>query len=260
MTDTLAIEFHRRRWDRQGKNHSALTAGNIQERGIAVDCYEELAAEYARRLALQPTDRVLEVGCGSGCLLQRLASRTAAAVGTDFSSGMLQHLDGKEIETHCCEAAELPFSDAAFDKVYLHGVVQYFPDETYVTKVVAEMLRVCKSGGRVLIGDIINGLLAKDYGRARRRAHPPVTRLKQLVIDGVFRPLTQLGKHGKRLDVGPLALSQLFFKQLLDDSPHRWVPLLETVASKPDSFLRYRYDVLIIKDGNDTIRTESWTA
>jgi SAM-dependent methyltransferase len=257
----LKVEIHRDRWNRQGRRDSAVAAAHLVHQGQPVDCYAEIAEEYTRRLDVQPTDRVLEVGCGSGCLLLQMQPRCGEIVGTDFSAGMLQHLEGKSILTQCCEANSLPFPDASFDKVYCHGVVQYFPDETYAQQALEEMLRVCRAGGRVLVGDVINGLLERQYREdGLRTNHRGVKRLRKLILDSFIRPLYYRRKFGGAVDTKPLCLTPFFFKRLLADGPHRWAPMLETVESKPVAFLSYRYDVLIEKDGAQRNSTIAWSA
>jgi ubiquinone/menaquinone biosynthesis C-methylase UbiE len=225
-----------------------VAAAHLVHEGKSVDCYPEIGQEYADRLDLQPSDRVLEVGCGSGCLLLELKPRVAEIVGVDFAQDMLRHLDGTGVETHCSEAQDLPFPSASFDKVYCHGVVQYFPDEAYATEAVLEMLRVCRPGGRVLVGDVINGLLEHDYRRAALQAHHRgIARLRWLLMRFLLRPLYHRLKFGTTGPAGPLFLTPFFFKNLLAETPHRWLPLLETVETKPIPFLRYRFDVLIHK-------------
>ncbi len=261
MAEDIRVQRRRERWDRLGQKSSPVAAAHLVYQGRPVDCYDELADEYTRRLALQPTDRALEVGCGSGCLLLRLQPRVREIVGTDFSAGMLEHLEGKGVEHHCCEASGLPFPDASFDKVFCHGVVQSFPDQAYATRAVHEMLRVCRPGGRVLIGDVINGLLEEQYKREGLRTHyPGLKRLWKLARHWLVRPLYDLARYGQVVDQGPLFLSPFFFQDLFQDTPHQWAPLLETVKSKPIPFLRYRYDVLVVKEGAAAASPLAWSA
>ncbi len=261
MSNSILLKLNRIHWDTLGRHASAIAATHMVHQGKLVDCFAELADEYASRLDLCKDDRVLEVGCGSGCLLNPIRPRVGEIVGADFSAGMLRHLEGTGIETHCCEANALPFPDAAFDKVYLHSLAHYFPDETYAEQAVCEMLRVCKPGGRVLVGDVLNGLLKQDYDRASLRLNwRGLKRLKKLLIDYVARPIYQRLKYGQCVRMEPLSLTPFFFKRLLHDTPHCWVPLLETVESKPLPFLQYRYDVVIVKDGKRLVTPVAWSA
>ena len=244
----LKLRASHDRWERQGSKESSVAAAHFVDRGKPVDCYGDIAKEYRERLSFVPSDRVLEVGCGSGCLLLRVKDYVSEIVGTDFSASMLAHLEGTGVETHLCDAASLPFPDASFDKVYCHGVVQYFIDEEYATRAIDEMLRVCRPGGAILIGDVVNALLKKEYLQDERQSNSRgLKRLKRVVSDLLVRPLYHRFKYGKRVDNQILFLTPFFFKKYFANKPHRWMPLLETVESKPLSFLRYRYDVLVHK-------------
>lgn len=138
-------------WTRKGR--AAGTAEDL----LAYDGYEatkvnmqEVAAEIVKRLDIQKTDRVLEVGCGAGALAQYLDCNY---VGIDYSPTLVQ----KHIEIlHNCvltgEAADLPFKDKFFDKVICYGVYLYFENKEYAARATKELLRVAKKG--VLIGEI----------------------------------------------------------------------------------------------------------
>lgn len=95
-------------------------------------------ARYAveRILALRPR-KVLEIGCGDGRLLLRIAPHCELYVGTDFSGPALSHVrrqiavwnpaDAGRVRLVQCAATELQeVPDAPFDTVVLHSVAQYF--------------------------------------------------------------------------------------------------------------------------------------
>ena len=245
----LKISIHHARWERQGNNTDPILAAHLVHKGKPVDCYDELAQEYAERLDLQPDDRVLEIGCGSGVLLQRIKPLVMEIAGTDFSANMLNHIKDKNIETHVCEARTQPFEDEEFDKVYCHGVFQYFPDEEYASCVINEMLRVCKEDGTVLIGDIYNGYLKQEYLISAIQLNVPfLLRPWHWLKQNTIKPVYYKIKHGHLTKNEKLFLSPLFFKDYFRDSNHLVFPLIETVATKPEPFLKYKYDVLIFKN------------
>ena len=250
MTDAQKIiEIRRTRWDRQGRKSSPVAAAHLVENNKPVDCYDEIALEYIERLECKSDDRVLEVGCGSGCLLLAIKPSVKEIVGTDFSQAMLQHLEGSGVETHWCEANELPFPDASFDKVYCHGVVQYFPDEAYAIQAFDEMMRVCKAGGNVLIGDIVNKRLREEYRREGIRTnHWGPIRYPLYLGRKVLQSVYYRWKYGTAARSEILFLDPSFFRSYFASKGWRWLPLLETVVGKPASFLKYRYDILVHKD------------
>ena len=98
--------------------------------------------------------RSLEIGAGTGYFTLNLlrAGVIEDAVATDISAGMLEQLGasaedlGLEVETACCEAAELPYPDNSFDLVFGHAVLHHLPD---LDAAFAEFRRVLRPGGRI---------------------------------------------------------------------------------------------------------------
>ena len=93
-------------------------------------------------------ERVLEIGCGTGCDLLQFARFGAVATGVDITE---KHLElarervGAAATVVYGNGCDLPFADGSFDYVYSHGVMHHCdrPDSF-----VGEMLRVLKPGGR----------------------------------------------------------------------------------------------------------------
>lgn len=116
-------------------------------------------------LALCPDDRILEVGCGTGRdsfrLARRLGPRGLLHM-QDLSPGMVHACVRKMRERQAAEgfacaleysvsnATSLPFPDGAFDAVFHFGGFNQFGD---LRTGAAELARVAKLAGRVLIGD-----------------------------------------------------------------------------------------------------------
>ncbi|HYH81623.1 MAG TPA: amino acid adenylation domain-containing protein [Longimicrobium sp.] len=108
--------------------------------------------------------RILEIGCGTGLLLLRLAEGCDRYVGTDFSGPVLERLGvvverrgWKQVELWRREADE--FTDVepgSFDVVVLNSVVQYFPGVDYLLRVLAGAARALRPGGSIFVGDVRN--------------------------------------------------------------------------------------------------------
>ena len=91
--------------------------------------------------------RVLEVGCGTGLILSRLAEVADHASGVDLSPGMLAGARQRGLDASLASATALPFGDDSFDLVCSFKVLAHVPD---IAGALAEMVRVTRPGGRVL--------------------------------------------------------------------------------------------------------------
>src|SRR5579863_165100 len=95
-----------------------------------------------------PGERVLEVGCGTGCDLLQFAKHGALATGVDITPAHLElarRRVGKLAEIMEADARRLPFPDASFDYVYSCGVLHHLDEPR---KMVEEIFRVLRPGGR----------------------------------------------------------------------------------------------------------------
>lgn len=90
---------------------------------------------------------VLEVGCGTGLILARLARSAKSARGVDLSPGMLEHARKRGLEVSEASATALPFPDSSFDVVCSFKVLAHVPD---IEQALSEMARVCRPGGQVV--------------------------------------------------------------------------------------------------------------
>ena len=106
------------------------------------------------RMNIQPGDRVLEVGVGTG-LNTSLYSRDCSVTAIDLSAPMLEKArDRTERErlSHVrlmeMDAANMTFANDSFDSVYAPYLVSVVADPIAVVR---EMYRVCRPGGRLVI-------------------------------------------------------------------------------------------------------------
>jgi SAM-dependent methyltransferase len=95
--------------------------------------------------------RLLDVGCGSGLVLQLAAAEGAQVSGLDATAALLAVAGTRVPAADLREGdlEELPYDDAAFDVVCAFNSIQYADDPVGA---VAEMARVCRVGGRVALG------------------------------------------------------------------------------------------------------------
>ncbi len=104
-------------------------------------------------LQLRPETRVLDIGCGSGALLELLASRVAfqrAPVGIDLSSSMLQLSSTKRAALVEGSGVQLPFADESFEVITCAHVAKHL-DDTSLLLMLAEIRRVLSFGGGIAL-------------------------------------------------------------------------------------------------------------
>lgn len=116
--------------------------------------FHEGRESAVRNLDVKPGERVLEVGVGTGLSLPLYPSH-CRVTGIDLSDGMLDKARERtavqglvHVELHQMDAGNMKFTDDSFDTVVAAYVVTAVPD---YRSVVAEMIRVCRAGGRIIL-------------------------------------------------------------------------------------------------------------
>ncbi len=119
---------------------------------------------------LAPGQVVLDVGCGPGTdtlPLCRQVSPTGQVVGVDYDDAMIREADRRAVEAGlheqvrhlCASVPPIPFPDGAFDAVRCERVFQHIPNPEMV---LAEMVRVTRPGGWVVVVDTDHSSLSLD--------------------------------------------------------------------------------------------------
>jgi len=153
-----------------------------------------------RLLALRPK-RVLEIGCGTGLLLFRVAPTCVAYTGTDFSRAALDHvrraverpgasLSGVRLmPREACDFSGLEAGE--FDLVVINSVAQYFPGIDYLMQVLRGALRLVQPGGHVFLGDLRSLPLLRAFHLSLALQRAPATltvaQLEHLVAQRLFQ-------------------------------------------------------------------------
>jgi ubiquinone/menaquinone biosynthesis C-methylase UbiE len=112
-------------------------------------------AETLNRLDLHPGERILDLGCGTGVLIQRLlqVAPEIEVVGVDSCAEMLEIAKQKLpefVELKVGSADHLPFPSNYFDIVVSTSAFHYFRDPSQALQ---EAKRVLKPNGRLVITD-----------------------------------------------------------------------------------------------------------
>jgi amino acid adenylation domain-containing protein len=155
--------YHEAGTDRADFNTSGWISSYTQEPIPRADMKEWLDATVERILD-RPAERVLEIGCGTGMILLRVAPTTTRYVGTDIAAGALAYVTGQlasaglaDGRVRLVEAAAHDFGavgEELFDLIVINSVAQYFPDLAYLERVLEGAWRRLRPGGRIFLGDI----------------------------------------------------------------------------------------------------------
>ena len=120
---------------------------------------ETIRNSFIDKLDLKPGDRVLDLACGTGRDSILIADRlgdTGQLYCQDISPDMIRRcvkrLEKAPVDLHCFlgNALHLPFPDNYFDALYSFGALGEFSD---VEACLAEMVRVTRTGGKIVVGD-----------------------------------------------------------------------------------------------------------
>ena len=117
--------------------------------------YEPLLAHLASTADVRPGERVLDVGTGTGALALRLARTGATVTGVDLAPALIDTARrlaadaGVDVTFDVGDAEQLPYEDGAFDVVTSSVGSMFAPDHR---RVADELARVCRPGGRLVLG------------------------------------------------------------------------------------------------------------
>ena len=174
-----------------------------------------LRRRFLRWVPVRTGDRVLEVGCGTGVVVRDLAAlvgRRGAVTAVDTSATLLARARslsrggaaGGRIAFRRADGQRLPFGDRRFDVVLAITVILHVEDPLRVVK---EMTRVARPGGRV-------GLQDQDFGLIGA-AHPD-RELTARILDGVAARIYPEPHSGRRLGALLRAAGLVDVKMLAD--------------------------------------------
>jgi ubiquinone/menaquinone biosynthesis C-methylase UbiE len=100
-------------------------------------------------------DRIaLELGCGTGIFLEKVARSGARIAGLDLSEHLLTRARARltgapKVVLHRGNAEEMPYADSSFDAVYGSSVLHHLD----LDRALAEVFRVLRPGGRCVFAE-----------------------------------------------------------------------------------------------------------
>ncbi|MEY9840332.1 amino acid adenylation domain-containing protein [Streptacidiphilus sp. EB103A] len=224
----------------------------------------QLDAVVEQVLALRP-GRVLEVGAGSGALMERVAPHTEAYWVTSPSADLLTELGATvvptlrdDVDVRLLPGEENDFSSVAaetFDLVVVNAVAPYFPDAGYLREVVVQALSRLRPGGAVLLGGL--------------RSLPLLQAFHTEVELARAEPGLSLGRLRSRVRrraayEQELAVAPEFFSRIREELPEiSRVDVRLRPGAQANELNRYRYDVLLhLSGGAEPVEPKrlAWTS
>ncbi len=206
------------------------------------------AATVERIKGLRPR-RVLEIGVGSGLLLSQIAPHCDQYVATDFSPVAIDELarsleqlqfdwrDRVELLTRPAHVSEALPPDH-FDTIILNSVIQYFPNVSYLAKVIDNAMDLLAPSGALFIGDVRNHTLQGAFQTGVALARTNATDTAEI------RQRVQRAMLGEP----ELLLAPEFFTSWA--AGHASVAGLDIEVKRgmaDNELSRYRYDVTVYK-------------
>ncbi len=209
----------------------------------AAEMREWVEATVEEILELRP-ERALEIGCGTGLLLKRVAPICSLYLGADFSGAVLAGLDRKlsgSLPQVCLERRTADdftgLPERSFDAVILNSVVQYFPGVEYLVEVLEKAVAAVADGGVVFLGDVRSLPLAEAFHLAVE-LHEVAPSLPLATLRG-------------RVAARMLQESELLVAPALFHALRRRLPRIRRVEIRPkrgradNELTRFRYQVVL---------------
>jgi ubiquinone/menaquinone biosynthesis C-methylase UbiE len=158
----------------KSKQHAAWSSGDYALIGATLQIVGEALCEA---LDVRSGQSVLDVAAGNGNVTLAAARRWCDVTSTDYVPALLERgraraaAEGLTIAFKEADAEALPFKDNNFDVVVSTFGVMFTPNQD---KAAAEMLRVCKPGGRIGLANWTpNGFIGQLFKTLGRHLPPP---------------------------------------------------------------------------------------
>jgi amino acid adenylation domain-containing protein len=199
-----------------------------------------------RALSFKPR-RVLEIGCGTGLLLLRIAPFCLDYAATDFSQvaldkvrSELQNRPGKyqSVRLYQRDARDFDGLGDLFDLVILNSVIQYFPSVEYLSGVLKAAIRLTAPTGALLIGDVRSLPLLRALHTSVELHHAP---------DAMSADVLRARIQRRMAEESELVADPAMFHDLAAEIGQVTVDLKR--GTLVNELTQFRYDVTLRREG-----------
>ncbi|MBN3960152.1 non-ribosomal peptide synthetase [Nostoc sp. NMS8] len=220
---------------------------------------QEWVESAVSRIQANFPQRILEIGCGTGLLLSRLAKHSQQYWGTDYSIAAIQHVkqvcgtvEGLEDVRLLHQMADnfegIPKEE--FDTVILNSIVQYFPSIEYLLQVIEGAIDLITQQGTIFVGDVRSLPLLEPYHAA--------VQLSQAAEDKTIEQWQQQ-VHQSMAAEEELVIDPSFFIALQTRFPQiGWVEIQPKRSYAQNELTQFRYDVTLHVGTSVQARTVPW--
>ncbi|MBN3951615.1 MAG: amino acid adenylation domain-containing protein [Nostoc sp. NMS7] len=220
---------------------------------------QEWVENTVSRILTDFPKRLLEIGCGTGLLLSRIAKHCQQYWGCDYSIAAIQH-----VEQICSTVDGLAhvrllhqmadnfegIPQGEFDTVILNSVVQYFPSVEYLLQVIEGGMNAIAQQGTLFVGDVRSLPLLEPYHAA--------VQLSQAAEDRTIEQWQRMVHQSVAVEE-ELVIDPSFFIALQTRFPQiTWVEIQPKRGYAQNELTQFRYDVTLHVGANVQRTSVPW--
>ncbi|MET0497199.1 MAG: non-ribosomal peptide synthase/polyketide synthase [Steroidobacteraceae bacterium] len=207
------------------------------------DMREWLQGTVERIRSLQP-QRILEIGCGVGLLVEQLAAAARSYIATDLSDRAVRDLQAwlttqplAHVHVHRREARDLTGIElGTVDTVILNSVAQYFPHIDYLQEVLRRASSIAGQDAHIFIGDLRHLAHLPLFHTSVQLHRAPATLTLRQLKQRIYRAISQDNE---------LAIDPRWFQAAASQWRMGDVEVQLRRGRADNELTRYRYDVVL---------------
>jgi ubiquinone/menaquinone biosynthesis C-methylase UbiE len=204
------------------RQQAAWSSGDYAIVGTTLQIVGE---DLCETLDLRPGSKVLDVAAGNGNATLAAARRWCDVTSTDYVRALLNNgrdraaAERLKVDFREADAENLPFADKSYDVVMSTFGVMFTADQD---KAAAEMLRVCRSGGKIGMANWTpDGFIGQLFKTLGKHVTPPAG-VKSPALWGTRARLDEMFGKGGEIDAQP----RMFVFRYR--SPEHWLEVFKT--------------------------------
>lgn len=154
-----SVEEWKKHWNSKSESNNPIEVNGYCLNGKPIDLslYQNAVVLPAiERLNIKSEHSVLEIGCGTGLMLDKICQISRSVIGFDISKNSLEKYQG-EAQVFLSDALSFDYSDYKFDRILMFSIAHYFPDFEYFKSVFDRATNSLSADGLFLIGDLLIG-------------------------------------------------------------------------------------------------------